>query len=79
MVDLPLQCWGYNDGGQLGYENTTNIGTGDNQMGEFLPYVDIGILDNETATAVALGFKHTCALVSNGGVKCWGEFVDRLA
>ena len=55
-----VDCWGYNDSGQLGNGTTTNSST---------PVAVSGIT---TATAVAAGLYHTCALLSGGSVDCWG-------
>ena len=43
--------------------------TGD--MGDNLPSIDLGT--GRTATAIAAGSFHTCALLDNGSVKCWGD------
>ncbi|HYF47077.1 MAG TPA: hypothetical protein VD926_12750 [Acidimicrobiales bacterium] len=40
-------------------------------MGTSLPAVDLG--PNRTATAISSGYFHTCAVLDNGTVKCWGE------
>ena len=37
-------------------------------MGDNLPYVDAG----GTVVQLELGERHTCALLDNGKVKCWG-------
>ena len=59
-------CWGYNANGELGNGTTTSSstpvkvksGTGTDYLG--------GV------SVVKAGGYHTCALLSGGGVKCWG-------
>lgn len=66
-----VKCWGANNRGQLGLGNTTSRGLTANQMGDNLPYVDLGT--NLTAKSLAVGGEFTCAVLSNNTVKCWGE------
>jgi cysteine-rich repeat protein len=65
-----VKCWGYNVVGQLGLESTSQLGDEPNEMGDKLPYVDLGA--GKTALAIAAGWDHTCALLNDGSVKCWG-------
>ncbi len=65
-----VKCWGNNTWGQLGYGNTTNLGDAPNEMGANLPAVDLGL--GRTATAIAIGGGHSCALLDNKTIKCWG-------
>jgi alpha-tubulin suppressor-like RCC1 family protein len=67
-----LKCWG--DGGgtdwsALGYEDHLTRGL-PGSMGDNLPAVNLGT--GRTATAVACGEAHTCAILDNSCVKCWG-------
>ncbi|KAJ1472093.1 hypothetical protein T484DRAFT_1841694, partial [Baffinella frigidus] len=39
-------------------------------MGENLPAVDLGA--GRTAVVVSAGYSHTCALLDDATVKCWG-------
>lgn len=66
-----VKCWGSNFFGQLGLGNTANRGDGPGEMGDTLPYLDLGT--GRTATAIATGRDHACALLDNGRVKCWGS------
>jgi alpha-tubulin suppressor-like RCC1 family protein len=66
-----VKCWGFGASGQLGQGNTNNIGNAPNQMGDSLAPVALGT--GRTATAVTAGDFHTCALLDNGAVKCWGS------
>ena len=65
-----VKCWGYNAHGQLGVGDTAARGDNPGEMGDNLPAVALG--NGRTATAVSAGFGHTCALLDNGAVKCWG-------
>ncbi|MBL8777474.1 MAG: hypothetical protein JNK12_16145 [Acidimicrobiales bacterium] len=71
LDDGRLKCWGSNGSGALGLGDTANRGDGPGEMGDDLPAVDLGT--GRTATAVALGLHHTCALLDDGRIKCWGE------
>ncbi|NJK43850.1 MAG: hypothetical protein HC933_05790 [Pleurocapsa sp. SU_196_0] len=65
-----VRCWGLNFSGQLGYGNTNNIG---DDLNDF-PLKGVSITPDNAlkVTQLVAGQNHTCALLENGGVKCWG-------
>ena len=65
-----VKCWGANDFGQLGLGDKRDRGLAAGDMGDALPYVDLGT--GRTARAVSAGEDLTCALLDTGQVKCWG-------
>lgn len=65
-VDGKVKCWGTNDSGQLGLGDDVTRGCA--KMGDALPFVNLG----GTVDSLAAGSKHTCALLTDGNVKCWG-------
>ena len=62
-------CWGAGDDGRIGYGNTNNIG--DDELPSIAGTVFLG--DGVVAKQVSAGGAHTCALVGNGKVMCWGH------
>ena len=64
-----VKCWGRNEHGQLGYGDTKDRGGGANQMGDNLPFVDLG---GHSAKSVHAGEQRTCAILRNNELKCWG-------
>ncbi len=60
-----VKCWGRNDSGQLGDATITN---------RFNPVDTSGLISG--VMTIAAGSYHTCALTSEGGVKCWGNNVN---
>jgi alpha-tubulin suppressor-like RCC1 family protein len=70
--DGSVKCWGDNSKGQLGIRiSTGTIGLG-SDMGDNLPFVTLGT-NGETAKFLTLGFQHTCAVLNNDTLKCWGS------
>jgi alpha-tubulin suppressor-like RCC1 family protein len=69
MTDGSLKCWGNNSSGQLGYDDTVNRGGNTGDLGR-LSAVNLGL--GRTVTAVSVGDYHTCAILENGKLKCWG-------
>jgi cysteine-rich repeat protein len=65
-----VKCWGKNAFGALGLGDTVDRGGGLGEMGDDLPAVDLG--EGARATSVVVGYHHTCALLDDGRVKCWG-------
>lgn len=70
LSDSSVKCWGHNNYGQLGYGNTANVG--DNELPSSARPVAITTAPGVRVTALAAGAHHTCALLSNDTVKCWG-------
>ena len=66
-----IKCWGNGGDGQLGLGNTQNIGDSSDETGTDLPFVNLGT--NASVDKIVMGDKHSCALFTNGSVKCWGE------
>ena len=62
LDDGSLKCWGSNNEGQLGIGSTSNQNTPQS--------VSLGA--GRTAVSVSAGNKHTCAVLDDGSLKCWG-------
>ena len=65
-----VKCWGYNGYGNLGIGTTTVVGTAAAQMGDTLAYTSLGT--GRAAKQLAAGRDHTCVILDNDLVKCWG-------
>ena len=57
-----VKCWGRNHYGQLGTGNTTSLN---------IPSAPINL--GRKAKAISLGRYHSCAVLENGELKCWGH------
>src|SRR5437773_3237199 len=62
LPDGTVQCWGRNNFGQLG--------NGDGSLTS--SSVPVAVRGLTTATRVVTGDAHTCALLGDGTVQCWG-------
>jgi alpha-tubulin suppressor-like RCC1 family protein len=70
LDDGSVKCWGGNPFGQLGLGDLQSRGDGPGEMGANLPAVDLG--PGRMALQITAVGSHTCALLDNGSVKCWG-------
>ncbi len=65
LLDTGVLSWGYNEVGQLGYGNTSNIGNSDGEM----PAADVQV-GGKIVKIAAAGWQ-TCALLDSGALRCW--------
>ena len=87
MPDGTLRCWGRNNFGQLGDGSSLTYLISSNNQGLIGIYnstllpgsisrTPVEVANISTATAAIAGGFHTCALLADGSVKCWGENDD---
>ena len=64
--DGTLKCWGMNDEGQLGAGHLNDLPPSS--------AVTVALGSGRLATQVALGVDHTCPVLNDGTLKCWGSY-----
>ena len=64
LDDGSVSCWGSNNGGRLGDGTTTDHST---------PTQTSTLGTDRTAIAITVGGDHTCAILDDGSVSCWGN------
>ena len=77
LVGGSVRCWGFGGDGRLGYGNLANVG--DTQAPGSVGPVDLGtgpLGTPHTAVAISAGGSHTCAILDDGSVRCWGYGAD---
>lgn len=71
-----VKCWGDNGYGQLGVGDLDDRGLLPEQMGDALPYVDLGT--DRSVKQITSARYTTCAILDDDSVKCWGlNIMDR--
>ncbi len=71
MDDGGVLCWGEGDNGRLGYGDTEDKGHDSSSTPEQL--LPVMLPDNRSAVSVSAGAAHTCAVLEDGSLVCWGE------
>merc|ERR1719482_375204 len=80
--------WEEKDPKKKWHEDNFNFGMREGQMGDNLPYVNLGLAHDasledrkmppvgpdQKAKFIAMGPKRSCAILENGMAKCWGDF-----
>jgi alpha-tubulin suppressor-like RCC1 family protein len=65
MIAGGVRCWGYNLFGQLGNGTKT-----------FSQTTPVAVTGLENVVELTLGVNHSCALLADSTVKCWGRGID---
>ena len=66
LDDGSVSCWGHNAYGQLGDADP-------NLVSKDIPTNIYPFGNNQTAVEISSGMYHTCAILTNGSVSCWGK------
>ncbi len=71
LSDQSVRCWGRAFDGQLGYGNETAIGSSLTGTPASAGPVPLG--PGERAFKIAAGRAHTCVILTDDNIRCWGE------
>jgi len=66
LDDGNVSCWGYNYDGQIGYGSDTVSSV-------FRPTLTASLGEGRTAIEISSGASHTCVILDDGTVSCWGR------
>ena len=76
LDDGKAVCWGkISDGRLLGTSGGTSVDSPKDHPDVTCDFGTVGGVDL-TVKSVSVGYKHSCAILSNDRVKCWGNNVD---
>jgi cysteine-rich repeat protein len=69
-----VRCWGLGDNGRLGYGNTNSVGDNETPLEAYALLPNNGDVNvGGSVVQLTAGGNHTCALLSSGTVRCWGN------
>ena len=80
LDDNRLKCWGRNDNNRISPDLATTVvlGNAPGEMGDNLPYIDLGTHDGlgitpHTAKKMrSTSLRHRCVILDDNRLKCWG-------
>jgi alpha-tubulin suppressor-like RCC1 family protein len=67
LADASVRCWGSNSAGELGSGSTSD------DIGDEPADAISAVLLGGTARQIEAGQSHTCAVMTSGSVRCWGD------
>ena len=70
MDNNQVKCWGEGSYGRLGIGNQADIGNAGSETGDGIAQTDLGT--GRSVKAIATGIYHSCALLDNNKINCWG-------
>eukprot|EP00961_Rhodomonas_salina_P197968 2671317-Rhodomonas_salina.1 len=71
LSDGSAKCWGAGSSGKLGQDSVDDVGKSSANEVENLNPINLGT--GRTVLSLALGNGHSCALLDNNDMKCWGR------
>ena len=73
LEDGSVRCWGKNTNGELGIGSSgNNIGDAPGEMGAQLDGLAVDLGTGRYALDIETGETHTCALLDDASLRCWG-------
>ena len=67
---MEVKGFGSGGSGRLGSGGFSNIGDGSNEMGNYLPFINVDTTFD--VININAGWEHTCVILESFDIKCWG-------